>query len=902
MVKPEKLSRRSRVWLMRNETVKNDSDTSDIMIRADAARDSGKFDLAAELYGRVPEASPSYRAALVQRGNMLKDIGNYSQAQDSYCKASTLTDDADLCLQRGHLAKLMGQLDLALEHYEAAAMRGSVAAKDEIQKFQGARSLQDVLPVQQLINANSSSLCLKRLVTPFVQAGLLDVSYYRKHYFPDKTDPEIWDEFLRAGAFNGRSYSAQLDSMAYLLSNPDLAEEDHHPVMHWASFGSSEQRNRLNRFHNHTLIPFYSKAEPKSETHQISKQRIAVHIHLYYKDFIPRFRRALSNFPFDYTLLIAHASSITEEELSCFRYLPGVTKMVTKRATNRGRNFGPLLVEFSSEVLEHELLCHIHSKKSLYSGREQVGWSSYQIEHLIGDPYLVRQHVTQFALTPELALLSTVPFWKTPYWANHWLKNERPGDELCRRLGLSGAHGFLAYPVGGMFWCRPAAFHKLFEKEWSYEDFPAEAGQTDGTLHHSIERVVSLIASGPGRTALYYEPWTNKYGRQYDILAGYRHHSPEMYGSMMGLKKLACFDVFDTVVYRASLDKQIGKKAVAKQLRKLGLASLADEFVDNRDKMELKLRKELSFAGDIQLPEIYDELVKQGCVPAELSTELQELEFCADLRDHQPREVIVNLVNTLVGRGTRVAFVSDTYYSKAQVRQLLNAAGVSKNVEIFVSSQMRARKDTGKIWNRIASETGVPLKELLHIGDNVVSDVQMPSETQVPAGLVLSVLDKASYVLGVNLHDESQRAEIIKSGNERLILAAGRDPFFRSESESKGIDNDEFQRLEDYAILTLGPLLNSYFADLVQRCQNEGRSSIGFVSREGIFLQKAFDRFCSVRSIPIKSIYIPASRSFLTKLLLDIDGTRLLGDLRYSGTVSKLFNDKLSIDETAWKS
>jgi FMN phosphatase YigB (HAD superfamily)/tetratricopeptide (TPR) repeat protein len=875
-------------------------DASSVIERADAARDRGQLALAAELYSQVPESSQSYPDALVQQGNMLKDLGNYLYARECYARASTLTNRADLHLQQGHLAKLMGELDAALQHYENAAALGSGPSKDEICGFGALDLTKSVFPVQRRILPASSGVCLERAVAPYLEAGLLDSNYYRKRYFANKTDYEIWDEFLRAGAFNGRSYSDKLDSMAYLQSNPDIAETEQNPVMHWHHFGQTEGRGIQERFRNYSLIPPYTAIPHSSGAISGDCPKIAVHIHLYYKDFIPKISRSLSTFPFDYTLLIAHSSSIREDDLDFFRFLPGVTKLVTKRVANRGRNFGPLLVEFSSEVLAHDLLCHIHSKKSLYSGREQVGWCSYLVDNLVGDPHLVRQHVRQFVSNPNLSLLSAVPFWKVAYWGSHWLKNEAVGNNLCRRLGLPSAEGFLCYPLGGMFWCRPSGLHRLFEENWSYNDFPPEEGQTDGTMQHAIERVVGLLASETGQSALYYEPWTNKYAVCYDVLAGYRQYSSETYFNMMKQRKLACFDVFDTIVYRESLDKQIGKRAVAERIKELGYSLLADQFIKSRDEIELELRKELSFAGDIRLDEVYERLVAEKRIPENSASELYQLEFESDFKDLRPREVVVTLVNKLVNHGTRVAFVSDIYYSKTQVRRILNMVGVSRRVDLFVSSEMRARKDTGKIWKGVSRENGVALQDIFHVGDNLVSDVQMLSDAGIPYGLIINIMDKAGYILGIDLSKKDQLERIIAKGGKRLIIAAGRDPFFNSESEIVGIDDSDFQKLEDYAILSLGPLLNTYFSQLVRRCEKEGRTHIGFISREGVFLQKAFELFCGARNIKIRSVHIPASRVFLTKLLLDKTGTEVLEKMSFQGPISRLISDKLAIDETAW--
>jgi len=59
-------------------------------------------------------------------------------------------------------------------------------------------------------------------------------------------------------------------------------------------------------------------------------------------------------------------------------------------------------------------------------------------------------------------------------------------------------------PLGTIFWFRTKALALLFEKSYTYEDFPVEPTRvTDGTIMHSLERIYPFAAQQAG----FYSAW-----------------------------------------------------------------------------------------------------------------------------------------------------------------------------------------------------------------------------------------------------------------------------------------------------------------------------------------------------------------------------------------------------------
>ena len=49
-----------------------------------------------------------------------------------------------------------------------------------------------------------------------------------------------------------------------------------------------------------------------------------------------------------------------------------------------------------------------------------------------------------------------------------------------------------------MFWFKPRALAPLFDSGLTYDDFPEERGQIDGTIAHAIERAFLFIVETAG--------------------------------------------------------------------------------------------------------------------------------------------------------------------------------------------------------------------------------------------------------------------------------------------------------------------------------------------------------------------------------------------------------------------
>ncbi|MFZ4687359.1 MAG: rhamnan synthesis F family protein, partial [Hyphomonadaceae bacterium] len=99
-----------------------------------------------------------------------------------------------------------------------------------------------------------------------------------------------------------------------------------------------------------------------------------------------------------------------------------------------------------------------------------------------------------FAANPMLGLLMA----EDPHIVG-WTKNLGIAEKLAARMGVEEPlPGAFDFPLGTMFWTRPAALRPLLSLDLRWEDYPAEPVPYDGTLLHAIERLLPFSARRAG--------------------------------------------------------------------------------------------------------------------------------------------------------------------------------------------------------------------------------------------------------------------------------------------------------------------------------------------------------------------------------------------------------------------
>lgn len=230
----------------------------------------------------------------------------------------------------------------------------------------------------------------------------------------------------------------------------------------------------------------------------VPAEPIAIVCHLFHEELAGEFRSLIDQVPFAADLYLSTDTPTKRDAIgAAFAGWKG-GKVTIALAPNIGRDIAPKLVTFRDAYHYHPLVLFLHGKRSLTSPIGDA-WRRTLTETLIGSPDVVRSVVDLFARNPRLGIV--LPQNYEPIRQHlRWDGNFGIARRLARRMGfaIDRRRTVLDLPAGSMFWARPAALRPLLDLKLGYDDFPAETGQTRGTIQHAVERLFLFTCEAAG--------------------------------------------------------------------------------------------------------------------------------------------------------------------------------------------------------------------------------------------------------------------------------------------------------------------------------------------------------------------------------------------------------------------
>ena len=633
---------------------------------------------------------------------------------------------------------------------------------------------------------------------------------------------------------------------------------------------------------------------------QLPAGRIAIHAHIFYSDLVPEFLALLSHMPFTYDLFV----SVPSEEVCnickrAFAKLPRLNQLKVTLVPNRGRDIAPMFCTFGEVLRSYDFIAHIHGKKSLYNKGATTGWREYLLTNLLGSEQQIRRIFTLLSESSGVGFVYPQNFMQLPYQANTWLSNRSMGRYLCQRLGIGNMpHGYFNFPAGSMFWARMDALKPLFDAEFCLDDFPEENGQKDATVAHCLERLFVLTANQTGFKAAILRDNTHPRWSLWGFEQYLSRSKVYVESAISNAEiRVVVFDIFDTLLIRPFLDPETIKTIVAKQAGgQPGMAYLA-----LRAKAESLARQQ---AGrDVGLEEIFVEFALQSKLPTDTVAQLRRLEETAELNAVSPRPDVVAMLQYALSQGKKVVLASDMYLPKPIVEAMLTEHGINNWHTLYLSSDIGLRKDSGELYTHILAQEKLTPSQVLVIGDNEHSDVQIPGDMGMNICHVMRPVELARGV--PRLGQLIDRALLANQLNDQLTLGliarTNFHPVFYSQFDPFAIVPPT-PRAIGYSVL--GPMVLSFVQWLSRTAAASGINRLYFLSREGQFLKMVYDCWMACDADAPQSEYLVLSRRAVTvPMITDINDIYAIAQpLYFPNELANFIQERfgLELGEAEW--
>lgn len=229
--------------------------------------------------------------------------------------------------------------------------------------------------------------------------------------------------------------------------------------------------------------------------------KIALVMHLYYEDMLDTMYQYASSMPETADLYI---TTNTKEKADTIKkvFAPfRCSHFEVRVIPNRGRDVSSIIVGVADVIRQYQYVCFVHDKKSLQSSSATIGQSfgSMLLENTLGSKAFVCSVIDLFEREPRLGILSPPAPNHADYYpvlGFEWGNNFEGCAALANRVGVDCSilqDKEPVAPLGTCFWFRPEAFRLFYEAGFTYEDFPPEPNNIDGTILHAFERIYSFV-------------------------------------------------------------------------------------------------------------------------------------------------------------------------------------------------------------------------------------------------------------------------------------------------------------------------------------------------------------------------------------------------------------------------
>jgi FMN phosphatase YigB (HAD superfamily) len=308
--------------------------------------------------------------------------------------------------------------------------------------------------------------------------------------------------------------------------------------------------------------------------------------------------------------------------------------------------------------------------------------------------------------------------------------------------------------------------------------------------------------------------------------------------------KVFTTDVFDTLLLRTSKAERSriaeGERRFSEQLARGGRTVSADLLLDTRLRAQRLAFRALNLGGrgEVRLIDVVSRQLRVLGLPESLVADRLRIELEVERESLVANEALAKYLRARRAEGSRVVAVSDTTLSGTQVLELIEHFHGDGLVDrAYSSADYGSTKRNGELFVAVANAENVALDDLIHIGDDVLADVRVPSAMGVHTHHVPRGAPRKYLRLADGATTEAQR---------RLRAIGTTFPRNRSPTPDRAA----------FAAEVFGPILVEFCVLLwLYTAQAEQTHSpvLLFCARGGIGIRAAFELVISKLELPLRT-------------------------------------------------
>ncbi len=400
-----------------------------------------------------------------------------------------------------------------------------------------------------------------------------------------------------------------------------------------------------------------------------------------------------------------------------------------------------------------------------------------------------------------------------------------------------------------------------FDHHWYLSQYPdvAEAnqnpvvhyflyGRREGRFKNSQEKLAHQVSSekaGSLAFALDSPSWDNQQ------LADSQSSAFEL--DLTDETRLVSWDVWDTLLYRTCHPDEI-KMASARYLllrrpadikpgyRHLGALYQARRRAENKLAHTADYEFEfaqacLAWLAEVLTPSMSDVML------CDLRNEVLRHELRAERRATRRDDAVWQAI---AAADVPMVFASDFYMPESFLQELLHGNGAdSFFIKGYASSEERANKRTGALFEQVLSEFELEPEMLLHVGDNLEADVNAAERL----GIRTQHYDRPGAVTTRELQNQALQGKLLGKPDayEAPLLQILGTPH----AAPSGLGQKESE-LWNYG-RRFAPVAVGFALSILQDAVQHGADTIYLFTREGVFVKKLLDRLIALDPFYLES-------------------------------------------------